>query len=156
MRGPLFPKSALGWALRRRPAGVPIFAWTETSRVRFFGRLLMVVDCAIGVLGVVRILSDTMGSEYAYVMALLLLSGALFHATPFLARRKLAQLRKTLEMNDFLLCPTCGYPLTGLPDGARCPECGAPMAPDLRSIWEGCFKARAAQPQQPSGRADAN
>src|SRR5437773_1338932 len=40
-----------------------------------------------------------------------------------------------------LLCETCGYTLTGLPEDRLCPECGAALAesaPDLRrpAPWE--------------------
>jgi len=54
----------------------------------------------------------------------------------YLALRSHKRLVKRLESSGFKLCPSCGYPLTGLTGKTCCPECGLELdVEQVESAW---------------------
>ncbi len=58
------------------------------------------------------------------------------------------RMRRRLEAADYMLCPECGYQLTGLSGETACPECGVPC--DIEQVvkaWR-AYRPKIAAPGQ--------
>lgn len=74
--------------------------------------------------------------KFHFVLAggLLLASAIAYSVWPRWLRKKLLS---HLQEHGYLVCMSCGYPLSGLDESRRCPECAQPFVPDdLIAAWK--------------------
>ena len=113
-------------------------------------RVDLAVAMIFGAAATVLLLGLGVRGAVAWVIEFALFIG-LCRVAIVIARTRIDRRRRQTQDLDFMVCPDCGYRLTGLPPIGNCPECGESYSPEmLRAAWSIKYGPESLVPDTPS------